>query len=327
MRSIVYVVTAGIALLLAGEPGNGWAQATYPNRPLRFIVGNAPGGSTSLIARLVGEGLTARWGRQVVVDNRPGADGMIAAEALRRAAPDGHTLLLATASLAIRPVLHANPAYDDFLRAFVPVAALVSTDYVLVVNASVPAKDLAEFLALAKTRPGYLKGAVSNRGGANHLALELFNVVAGSQLKAVPYKGGGPGMTALLGGEVSFAFNNALTVLPHVRSGKLRAIGVGGATRLASLPQVPTFAEQGLSGYKARNWFGVVVPPRTPPSVVATLAGEIRHIQESPSFKEKLAVQGVQPFVLGPDAFRSFLEAEVATFAQVIKAADLKVLD
>jgi len=322
------VLAFGCGLLIAGA--SRWcfaAEIAYPNRPLRFIVGNAPGGSTSLVARMVGDGLAASMGHQVVIDNRAGGDGMIASEALRRASPDGHTLLLATAAMTIRPSLHANPAYDDFVREFVPVAALVSTDYVLVLNPSVPVNGLKDFIALAKTRAGYLKGATSNLGGSNHLALELFNVLAGIKITAVPYKGGGPGMTALLGGEVSCAFNNALTLLPHLKSGKLKALGVGGAERLASLPQVPTFTEQGLPGYSARNWFGVVLPPKTPRAIVDKLAGEIARIQASAAFKERLALYGVEPFVLGPDALRAFIQAEVAKYAKVVKAANLKVLE
>jgi len=327
MRRLLPAAAILFVLLLGAPVPAEAAELTYPSRPLRFIVGNAPGGSTSLVARMVGDGLAASWGQQVVVDNRAGGDGMIAAEALRRSAPDGHTLLLATAALTIRPILHANPAYGDFLREFVPVAALVSTEYVLVLNPAVPANGLKEFLALAKTRDGYLKGAVSNMGGSNHLALELFNVLAGVKLTPVPYRGGGPGMTALLGGEVSFAFNNALTVLPHLKAGKLKALGVGGAERLTSLPQVPTFAEQGLPGYSARNWFGVVVPPKTARAVVDKLAGEIARIQNSAAFKERLALFGVQPFVLGPDPFRAFIESEVVKYTKVIKAANLRILE
>jgi tripartite-type tricarboxylate transporter receptor subunit TctC len=201
----------------------------------------------------------------------------------------------------------------------------VSTTYILVLHPSVPADTVKEVIALGKAKPGYLKGAVSNRGGANHLALELFNVLAGTTIKAVPYKGGGPGMIALLSGEVNLAFNNGITVLPHVKSGKLKAIGVGGAERISSLPQVPTFSESGLPGYRARNWFGVAVPARTPEAIVARLAGEIARIRSLRDFRDKLEVQGVEPFALDTKEFRSFIREELALWAKVVKQANVTI--
>jgi len=312
-------------MVLSTAIGTAPAQPNYPSRPLRFIVGNAPGGSTSFVARLVGDEMTKHWGHQVVVDNRGGGDGVIAYQTLQRAAPDGHTMMLVTAALTIRPALHPNKVYDAYVREFVPVATLVSTDYILVLHHTVPANTVKEVIALAKAKPGYLKGAVSNLGGANHLALEYFNVLTGAGLKAVPYKGGGPGMTALLAGEVNMAFNNAITVMPHVRSGKLKAIGVGGTERLSTLPNVPTFAEAGVPGYVARNWFGVMLPPRTPAAIVEKLAAEIERIRSLPGFREKLAAQGVEPFALGPRQFAAYIKEELARWAQVVKDANVKV--
>lgn len=300
------------------------AQQTYPNRPIRFIVPNAPGGSTSVVARLVGEKLTASWGQQVIIDNRPGGNNIVAGEALQRSSADGQTILLVTAAHAINPLLHANKQYDAFLE-FPAVATLVSTDYILVVNATLPVSTLKEFIALAKSKPGQLNGAVSNAGGIQHLALEMFNVLAGVKLQYVPYKGGGPGMIDLIAGQVQLAFNNSITVLPHIRSGKLRGIGIGGESRLAVLPQVPTFTEAGLPGYNVRNWFGVVVPPRTPSAIVDKLAAEIAKIQSLPDFKEKLAAQGVVPFVNGPGQFATHIKAESAKYDKLIKAANIKI--
>ena len=316
------LVAASAALTLAGPAA---AQPNYPNRPIRFIVPNAPGGSTSIAARLVGEKLTERWGQQVIVDNRPGGNNIVAGEALQRSDPDGQTILLVTAAHAINPLLHPLPQYQAFLKEFLPVATLVSTEYILVVNSAVPANNLKEFIALAKAKPGQLNGAVSNTGGIQHLALEYFNVLAGVKLQAIPYKGGGPGMIDLIGGQVQLAFNNSITVLPHIKSGKIKPIGVGGDTRLSILPQLPTFAEAGLPGYSVKNWFGVVVPPRTPAETVNKLAGEIARIQAMPDFKEKLAVQGVEPFVNGPAAFGEFIKAEVAKYTKVIKVANIKI--
>ncbi len=312
--SALLAFTAGVA-----------AQQNYPNRPIRFIVPNAPGGSTSFAARLTGEKLTESWGQQVIVDNRPGGNNIVAGEALQRSDPDGHTLLLVTAAHAINPLLHPHKQYQVFLKEFVPVATLVSTEYILVVNAGVPAQNLKEFIALAKAKPGQLNGAVSNTGGIQHLALEYFNVLAGVKLQAIPYKGGGPGMIDLIGGQVQLAFNNSITVLPHIKSGKIRALGVGGDARLSVLPQVPTFAESGLPGYSVKNFFGVVVPPGTPKAIVDGLAGEIQRIQNSADFKEKLATQGVDPFINGPAAFATFLKSEVQKYDKVIKAANIKI--
>jgi tripartite-type tricarboxylate transporter receptor subunit TctC len=300
------------------------AQQNYPNRPIRFIVPNAPGGATSVAARLVGDKLTQAWGQQVIIDNRPGGNNIVAGEAMQRAAPDGQTIQLVTAAHVINPFMHPSPQYDAFLQ-FPPVATLVSTEYILVVNASVPANNLKEFIALAKSKPGQLNAAVSNAGGIQHLALEYFNVLAGVKLAAIPYKGGGPGMTDLVGGQVQVAFNNTLTLLPHIRSGKIRPIGVGGESRLAILPQLPTFAEQGLPGYSVKNWFGVVAPPKTPTAIIDKLAGEIIRIQATPDFREKLGEQGVEPFVNGPEKFAAFMKSELAKYARIIKAANIKL--
>ena len=207
------------ALALTALAAPAPAQQSYPNRPIRFIVPNAPGGATSVAARLVGEKLTAAWGQQVIIDNRPGGNSIVAGEALQRSAPDGQTIQLVTAAHVINPILHPNPQYKAFLE-FPPVATLVSTEYILVVNASVPASNLKEFLALARAKPGQLNAAVSNTGGIQHLALEYFNVLAGVKLQAIPYKGGGPGMIDLIGGQVQLAFNNTLTLLPHLRAAR-----------------------------------------------------------------------------------------------------------
>jgi tripartite-type tricarboxylate transporter receptor subunit TctC len=314
----------GVGAIIVFTAASAAAQQNYPNRPIRFIVPNAPGGATSIAARLVGEKLTAAWGQQVIIDNRPGGNNIVAGEALQRSAADGQTIQLVTAAHVINPIVHPNPQYDSFLE-FPPVATLVSTEYILVVNASVPANNLKEFLALAKAKPGQLNAAVSNAGGIQHLALEYFNVLAGVKLQAVPYKGGGPGMIDLIGGQVQLAFNNTLTLLPHLKSGKIKAIGVGGESRLSILPQLPTFAEQGLPGYSVKNWFGVVVPQRTPKEIINKLAGEIIRIQALPDFKEKLAVQGVEPFVNGPEHFAAFIKAELAKYAKIIKVANIKL--
>ncbi|MPZ47528.1 MAG: tripartite tricarboxylate transporter substrate binding protein [Betaproteobacteria bacterium] len=301
------------------------AQPNYPDRPIRFIVPNAPGGSTSVAARLVGEKLTTSWNEQVIIDNRPGGNNIVAGELLQRSAPDGQTILLVTAAHVINPIVHPEKAQYKTFLGFPPVATLVSTNYILVVNAAVPASNLKELIALAKSKPGELNAAVSNAGGIQHLALEYFNVLAGVKIQAIPYKGGGPGITDLIGGQVQLAFNNTLTLLPHIRSGKIRALGVGGDERNPVLPQLPTFAELGLPGYSVKNWFGVVVPPRTPKEIVDKLAGEIIRVQGMADFKQKLGVQGVEPFVNGPEQFAALIKTESAKYAKIIKAANIKL--
>lgn len=312
------------ALFLGVASSAAGAQQSYPSKPIRFILPNAPGGSNDVVARLVGEKLTASWDQPVIVDSRPGGNNVIAAEALLKSTPDGHTILLVTAAHAINPLLFPRQPHDP-VKDFAPVATLVSTQYILVLNAAVPANNLQEFIALAKAKPGQLNGAGSNTGGIQHLALEMFNMLAGVKLQHVPYKGGGPGMIDLVGGQVQLAFNNSITVLPHVRSGKIKAIAVAGEKRLSVLPQVPTFTEGGLPGFNAKNWFGVVAPARTPKEPVRKLANEIAKIQGLPDIKEKLASQGVEPFISGPEPFGEFIKTEMAQYSRIIKAAGIKI--
>ena len=313
-----------VAAMLFSLANPSAAQSAFPRKPIRFILPNAPGGSNDVVARIIGEKLTASWGQQVVVDSRPGGNNVIAAEALMRSTPDGHTILMITAAHAINPLLLPNQPYDA-IKDFAPVATLVGTQYILALTASMPANNLREFIALAKARPGQLNAAGSNTGGIQHLALELFNMLAGVKLQHVPYKGGGPGMIDLIAGQVQLAFNNAITVTPHVRSGKIKAVGVSGETRLPVLPQVPTFAEGGLPAFNARNWFGVVAPARTPQDVAHKIANEIAKIQAMPDVREKFALQGVEIITSGPTPFAEFIKSEIAHYAKIIKAAGIKI--
>ncbi|MFH1603082.1 MAG: tripartite tricarboxylate transporter substrate binding protein [Pseudomonadota bacterium] len=320
-NAVVRMVMVGVLMAIAGSAA---AQQSYPRKPIRFIISNAPGGTTSVVARLVGQKLTESWGQQVIIDNRPGGNNVIASEALVKSTPDGHTILLATAAHAINPLIFPNQPYDA-VKDFAAVATLVSTDYILVLHPSVPANNLQQFIALAKAKPGQLDCAVSNAGGIQHLALELFNILAGVKLQAIPYKGGGPGIVDLVGGQVQLAFNNSIAVLPHVRSGRLKAIGIGGEHRLSVLPDVPTFTEAGLPGFNARNWFGILAPVRTPKEIISKLSTEIARIQAMPDFKEKLAIQGVQPFISGPEQFAALIKSDMAKYAKIIKDANIRM--
>ena len=324
MKAMKTVVRTVIVAVLAALAGPVAAQQAYPNKPIRFLIPNAAGGTTSAVARLFGQKLTDSWGQSVIVDNRPGGNNVIASEALVKSPPDGYTILMGTAAHSINPLIFPNQPYDA-IKDFAAVATLVSTDYILVLHPSVPANNLREFIALAKSKPGQFNGAVSNAGGIQHLALELFNILAGVKLQAVPYKGGGPGITDLIGGQVQVAFNNSIAVLPHVRSGRLKAIGIGGDQRLSVLPDVPTFAEAGLPGYNAKNWFGILAPARTPKEIINKMASEIARIQAMPDLIDKLAAQGVEPFVAGPEPFAALIKSDMAKYAKIIKAANIKM--
>jgi tripartite-type tricarboxylate transporter receptor subunit TctC len=298
----------------------------YPNKPIRFIVANAPGGSTSTVARMVGDELTKSWGENVIVDNRGGGDGAIAMQALQRADPDGHTILLLTGSHTVRPTLHPNKEYyRAFLEEIVPVTSVVSTSYVLVVHPGTSVQTVKDVIGLAKAKPGQLKGSVSNLGGTNHLTLELFNVVAGTNIKPIAYKGGGPGMRAVMQGETQLSFGNAITVFPHVKNGLLKAIAVGRSERLASLPQVPTFAESGLPAFKPRGWQGIAMPPGTPDAIANKLAAEVARIRSLPHFKQQVELQGADVHELTREEFRAYIKEEVAMWAKVVKQANIKM--
>jgi len=299
------------------------AQQDYPNKPIRFIVPFPPGGSTDPVARLIGQKLTESWGQQVIVDNRPGGNTIIGTEALAKSAPDGYTMSLATSTFVISPHLVPSLPYDSF-KDFAPVATLASSEFVLVLNASVPANNLQEFIALAKSRPGGLNCASTGTGSANHLASEFFNMLAGIKTQHIPYKGGGPALTDLLGGLVQMAFNPPLAYLPHIKTGRLKAIAISGESRHSSLPQVPTFTEAGLPGYSIGYWIGVLAPTGTPKAIIDKLSTEIGRILAMPDTKEKIAVQGMDSFISSPEQFAALTKADMAKWGKVIKAAGIK---
>lgn len=296
----------------------------YPNKPIRFIVPYAPGGSTTLVARLIGAKLTESWGQQVLVDNRPGANTAIGSEALARSAPDGYTISLAATTHTTVPHLVPNLPYDA-LKDFAPVASLVTTQLVLVLNPAVPANNLKEFIALAKAKPGELNFAAVGTGSSTHLAGEVFKSVASVKLQHVPYKGTGPALTDLIGGQVQLNFDTPVTSIPHIRSGKLKAIAITGNNRLASLSEVPTFAEAGLPEYDFQLWFGVLAPAGTPKDVLNKLSTEIGRILALPDVKESLAAQGLDTAYLPPEQFGMLIKADFERYGKVIKAAGIKI--
>jgi len=308
--------------MLIGVACSATAQQAYPSKPIRFITPNPPGGSTTAVARLIGQKLTESWGQQVIVDNRPGGLGFIAGEALAKASPDGHTLMLIAPNHIVQPLL--VPAPYDAIKDFAPVASVCSTEFVLVVHPSVQASTLQEFIALAKSRPGQLNYASSGTGSTTHLSAEMFSVMAGVRMQQVPYKGGGPALVDLIAGQVQLAFQVPVSSISHIRSGRLKAIAISGETRMPDLPQVPTFSEAGLPAFDPKTWFGILTPAGTPRAIVDKLSAELARYLALADFREKLIGQGLAPFFLNADQFAARMTADTARYALVIKTANIK---
>ncbi|MGZ5228723.1 MAG: Bug family tripartite tricarboxylate transporter substrate binding protein [Burkholderiales bacterium] len=311
------------ALWLLASPFVAFAQATYPAKPIRWIVPFPPGGSTTIIARLMGQKLTETWGQQVVVDNRGGGNTIIGSEAMVRSAPDGYTILQVTTTHVINPSLLATPY--DAVKDFAPVGTLVATETLMVVTPSLPANNLQELIALAKAKPGQLNFGSSGSGTTNHLAMELFSIMAGIKMQHIPYKGAGPGVIDLIGGQIQIFTNNALPLTPFVKSGKIRAIAVSGETRLRSLPDVPTFTQGGLPGYDVKSWQGILAPARTPKPIIDKLSQEIARILQMPDVRENLLTMGADPFVSTPQQLAALIKVDLVRYAKLIKDANIKL--
>jgi tripartite-type tricarboxylate transporter receptor subunit TctC len=286
------------------------------------IVPFAPGGPNEIIARLVAQRLSETLGQPFIVENRPGAGGNVGTDLVAKSAPDGYTLLSAgPGSLVINPLLGAAP-YDT-ARDFAPVAIMATAPNALVVHPSVPARTVRELIALARSRPDELNYASGGVGSTPHLAAALFAAMAGIRIVHVPYKGTGPAVTDLLGGEVQVAVLGIPTVLPYIRSGKLRALAVTGKRRSAELPDVPTVEEAGVAGYEVSPWYGLLAPAATPRPIIAVLGAEVTKIVRSPGLVEKLAAQGAEPAGGTPEEFAAYLRAEAARWGRVIRDNDI----
>jgi tripartite-type tricarboxylate transporter receptor subunit TctC len=322
--ALALALSACLALAATSATHAQAAPKDFPTRPVRVVVPYPPGGSVDPVARLVAQKLTTMWGQQVVIDNRPGASTIIGTEAVAKAAPDGYTLLITASTHVSNALLFNNLPYDSF-KDFAPVAALYKAEFVLVENPSVPANTLKEFIALAKSKPGQISYASAGPGNANHMAGELFSRMTGIQMLHVPYKGGGPLTTDLLSGQVQLYFAVPAAVLPHIQSGKLKALATTAETRLPLMPDVPTFAEAGLPGFGMRSWIGMLAPAGTPKAVVNKISADIATILAMPDVKEKLESQGQIPFVAGPEQMAKVMKDDTAEFARIIKAADIKI--
>ncbi|HKC44950.1 MAG TPA: tripartite tricarboxylate transporter substrate binding protein [Burkholderiales bacterium] len=320
LGTVVKVLAIALA---AGAPLAAGAQA-WPAKPVRMLVPFPPGGGVDFAARIVGKHLSDRLGQQVVIENRAGANGIIALEALKGAAPDGYTIAAASnGPLVINPAMYVRLPYDP-LRDFVAVGSLVSFPLLLVVHPSVPANSVHEVIALARARPGALTFSSPGVGNGSHLAAELFAAMANVQLVHVPYKGTAPAATALLAGEVALAFSSIPTVLPHVRAGKLRALGVGNATRVPSLPEFPTIAESGVPGYEAFSWAGVIAPTGTPRDVVVRLNREIGQVLRQKDVADQLANEGTIPTPDSPEEFAAYIKSELGKWGAIVQLAKIK---
>ncbi|MEQ1776131.1 MAG: tripartite tricarboxylate transporter substrate binding protein [Burkholderiales bacterium] len=310
---MVMAFLASVAQAQSERPGG------YPVKPIRFLVGNAPGGGIDITARAVGQKLTERWGRSVVVDNRPGASGIIAMEVAAQAVPDGYTLLVISGSLIASAGVQKKVAFD-VRRAYAPVTQFTTVAYMLMINAGLPPNNVKEFIAYAKARPDALSYGSSGVGGAGHLAGALFCDMAGVKITHVPYKGGGLVLADMIGGQVQMGFTATLSGMPHVRGGKLKALGITSLKRSAAFPEVPTIAEAGVPGFELINWYGLFAPAATPRPVIAALHREIARNLGAPEVQNAFAKDGAEATPSAtPDAFADLLAQELKIWERFVK--------
>ena len=312
-------IIAGLAFALPVAHAQEW-----PTKPVRLVIPFAPGGATDIIGRLVGQKLGDRLGQPVVVDNRPGAATTIGNAAVAKAAPDGYTLLFAPTPFVITQALYPNLPYDAD-KEFAPVSLLAVSPFILVVNAALPVKNVAELIALARAKPGALTFCSAGSGSVPHLAGELFKLNAKIDIVHVPYKGGGPAITDLIGGQVNMMFATPIEVMAHVNSGKLRVLATTSSKRLPSLPDVPTMQESGVPHFDVYAFFGVLAPAGTPMPVIDRVAGDLAQVMKDPDVLQRFAEQSAEPRVLGPEQFTAFLKSERSKWADVVKRSGAKL--
>ena len=324
LSTLVAGIAAGAGMLLA--PAYSVAQSDYPNRPVKLIVGFAPGGSTDIVGRIVAQRLGQRLGQTVIVENKAGAGGTIGADATAKAAPDGYTLTLGTTSThAIAAGAYSKLPYNP-VNDFQPISLVAITPYLLVVNPQVPARSLAEFVSLAKSQPGKMNYASAGNGTATHLAMEMLKDAAKIDLVHVPYKGNAPADVAILAGEVQTVFGSMPALLQNTKANKVRPIAVGTAARSPALPDVPTVAEQGYPGFEAALWLGIMAPAGTPKPVVDRLHREIVAIVATPEFKASMDANGAEPISSrSPEEFREMLRGQVDKYVKITKAVGIKL--
>jgi tripartite-type tricarboxylate transporter receptor subunit TctC len=318
----------GLALgLLVGALAwlpNAGAQE-YPTKPIRLVITYPPGGNTDLVGRALALKLGEFMGQQVVVDNRGGAGGVLGSMITAQSAPDGYTIMLGTsAGMVINPLLSRKLTYDP-VKDFAPVSMVVIVPQLLVINPQLPVKNVRELIAFAKAKPGYLNAGSSGVGTPNHFGTELLKWLAGVDIVHVPYKGGAPALTDLLGGQIQMAFSSVPAVLPHIKAGRLVALGVGSAKRSPALPNIPTIAEAGVPGYEYTTWYGVFAPAKTPRTLIARLNAEIVKAMETPDIKDRFTALGGDPDPGTPEELRAYMANESAKWAKIIKAANIRI--
>ena len=313
-----------IAVVMAAAAPAAVAQ-TYPTKPIKLVAPSTPGDAPDVIARLVADKLSIVLGQQVVVENRPGAGGIVGSEAVARAAPDGYTLIMGNAgSHGINAAVYANLPYD-IQRDFAPVSQVAVAPNVMGINPSLPAKTVAEFVAYAKSQPGKLSYASGGNGSSAHMSMELFKSMAGVDIQHIPYKGSSPALTDLVAGQVAVFIGNMPPTVPLVKAGKLRALAVTTKTHSALMPELPTIAESGLPGYETVAWFGVLAPAGTPPEIVNRLSLEIGKIARSPEMREKLLAMGAEPVGGSPAEFRAVIDRDIAKWKPLAQKVGIKV--
>jgi len=324
-----YVIWMALALTgpaLAQQKPPGAAAGDYPSKPIRLIVPSAPGGGTDIVARVMAQGLSEAWGQTVVVDNRGGAGGIAGVTvAAKASAPDGYTLLLGSnGHLSFAPAVNRQLPYDP-QNDLAPVSLVASQPFVVAVHVGLPANSMQELIALAKSRPGTITYGSGGSGTASHLGTELLMLTAGFSMLHVPYKGTGPGMVALMSGELQFLMAGLATVMPQSKSGKVKALAVTGATRSRVAPGVPTVAEAGVPGYEFIVWYGMMVPGGTPRAIITKLNAQVARVLKSPATNERFAAAGLEPISNTPEEFAAQLKREIPQWKKVVKDANIRV--
>lgn len=298
---------------------------TFPGKPIRFVVPAVAGGGASIIARIIGEHLSASWGQPVIVDNRPGAGGVIGSDIVAKSSPDGHTMMMGfSGSVTIVPALYKKLPYKP-VHDFAPVILVASGPLIMLLHPSVPAASLREFIAFARSRPGQINYSSAGNGTASHLATELFKKMAQVDITHVPYKGATPALTDVVGGQVGAHFSALLIALPHVKAGRLRALGVTGAKRISSLPELPTISESGLPGFEVDSWYGVLYPSGVPAQIVSKAREEISRIIRLPDVTQRLLSQGVEPIGSTPAEFAQTIRKDMAKWGKLAAEIGLRL--
>jgi len=322
-RALRLLPLAVLGTALAPWPAPAQTADGWPNKPLRFILPFPPGGGTDILGRVIAERLTASLGQPVVTENRGGAGGNVGAEAAAKSAPDGYTIVLVAPSLAISPSLYSKLNYDP-VKDFAPVSLVATVPNVMITHPSVPAETLAEFIHFAKTKPGGMNFGSGGSGTSNHLAGELFNIVAGVKLVHVPYKGVNLAMNDVLSGQIHLVVIGVPAAAPHIKAGRLRALALVAPQRAAALPEVPTVAEAGLPNFEVTTWYGILAPAGTPKPIVTRLNAELVKIMHSPDLKERLAAMATDPATSTPEEFADYIKREIAKWGEVVRQAGLK---